>query len=259
MAQGMRGKGGKPDPDATLAFGIHEPAVDLPAALPSTLRLYSLKQHLSRFSLTHTSDSAGFSFENFVRNLKGQRNLGLAGERYDILFTRSSAFLSYEGLPGRLKALGCLLNPDWEKRISVATSPEGKMQTFCRLRAAELGALLKASENARSALPPDSFLPEDASGEIDAGEFRARLSRCEIVSSVPSFDPMAFISDIGVVSVFNDEEDSAFLVLGMKTDGMVYTVYVNVLAPPANEQNPLLCRMRYGQDTLAIYRIEVIG
>jgi len=256
----MRKKGNDGrDADATLQFGLRAPAVDGSAAQAPPLRLYSRRQHLSRFIQASTTDTAGFRFDNFVRNLKGMRTVVLEGEPYDILFTRSSAFLSYEGLPGKLALLSGIISPDSRLRISVATSPEGGILTLCRLSARDLKAVLGASEGPKASLSEGEFLHGDDRQEIDAPSFREKMRRCEILSTGPEFDARAFVESIDVVSVFRDERGSGYLVIGVKGDDTVYAIHVNATAPPVDDQNPLVCRMRYGNDAIAIFRIDVIG
>jgi len=246
--------------DATLSFGVREPKLDEIGFISPPLRLYALKEHLSRFSLVNSADSAGFNFDNFSRNIRGMKYVALDGMEFEVLFTRSAAFLTFHGLPGKLKSLEAHIGRGPLSRVSLATSKGGEFITICRLTARELRALLGAAAiNASGTFMAGSLLPSESDADISPARFREKLGQCAVVSSDGPFDLGAFAKGVNVVSVFRDEQDAGYFVIGMKEDDTVYSLYVNVSAPPANEQNPMIARLKYNNDSCILYRVDVIG
>ncbi len=263
MAQGFRKGGGekpKRDCDATLSFGVRDPKIEQASFISPPLKLYSLKQHLSGFSLLHTKDPAGFNFENFSRNIRGIKYILLEGESFEVLFTRTSAFLTYHGLPGKLQLLEKIIGHEVSGRVSIAASKEGSTLTICRITGRELGLLLEAASAGAGGGPAtDSILPDESAEYVAPAEFRVKLSRCRVLSCEDGFSMESFASRINVVSVFRDEEDAGYFVIGLRNEDLVYSMYVNVAMPPVNEQNPLVCRMKYGEDECQVFRMNVVG
>jgi hypothetical protein len=246
--------------DPTLSFGVHDPHLDKAAFISPPLRLYALRQHLSKFTLVHSNDAAGFNFENFIRNIRGLKFLELEGQGYEVLFTRSAAFLTFHGPPGVLRAISHLIGDEALSRVNVATGKDGEMLTMCRISGRELGALLAASAKGRiGPFNADSILPTDPARDVDPAEFRAKMSHCSVVSSDGRFDLASFAAGINIVSVFLDENDAGYFVIGMKGDESVYSMYVNVNAPALHEENPIICRLKYNNDSIVLFRVEVIG
>jgi hypothetical protein len=263
MAQDIKGipRKAKPrDCDATLSFGVNEPKLDEIGFISPPLKLYALKEHLSRFSLVNSADSAGFNFENFVRNIRGIKYVELEGVELEVLFTRTSAFLTFHGLPGKLKSLENLIGHEPLSRASLASSKDGSFITICRLNGRELRALLgAASRNASGTFMSGSLLPSESAMDVDPAEFGDKLRQCSVVSSDGQFDLEAFSKAVNIVSVFRDEQEAGYFVIGMKDDEAVYSLYVNVHAPSANEQNPMIARLKYNNDSCTLFRDDVIG
>jgi hypothetical protein len=263
MAQIHKGGPKGPGPrntDATLSFGIAEPRLDEIGFISPPLKLYSLKEHLSRFTIVNSADSAGFNFENFVRNIRGIKYVALEGMELEVLFTRTSAFLTFQGLPGKLKALEPIIGGEPLSRVSLASSKDGSFISLCRLTGRELRTLLEvAARGASGTLASGSLLPAESATDVDPGHFRENLRQCSVVSSDGVFNLESFAKGINIVSVFRDEQDAGYFVIGMKDDDNVYSLYVNVHAPPANEQNPMIARLKFNNDSCTLYRVDVIG
>ncbi|MFH0885032.1 MAG: hypothetical protein V1861_04940 [Candidatus Micrarchaeota archaeon] len=263
MAQDHRGgpKVQKPrDRDATLSFGVIEPRLDEIGFISPPLKLYSLKEHLSRFTLVKSSDSAGFNFENFVRNIRGIKYVELYGIEFEVLFTRTSVFLTFHGLPGKLKALENILGPEPLSRANLASSNDGSCITICRLTGRELRMLLGAvAVNASGTFKTDSLLPSETARDVDPAEFCKKLRQCSVVSSDGEFDLESFAKGVNIVSVFRNEEDAGYFIIGMVDDEAVYSLYVNVHAPGASERNPMIARLKYNNDSCALFRVDEIG
>jgi len=253
------GEGAK-RPDATLSFGVRDPQLDSANFISPPLRLFTLKQHLSGFTLIHSKDSAGFNFENFINNIRGMKHVELGEQGYEILFTRTAAFLTFWGIPGSLRAISHIIGAEALGRVNIASGKNAEMLTICRITGKELGALLYASSSGRSgSFKPDSILPSDPAKDVDPAEFGRKMGQCSVVSGEAGFDLASFASRINVVSMFQDESDSGYFVLGMKGDESVYSIYVNVHAPPVSEQNPIVARLRFNNDNLTLFRVDVIG
>jgi hypothetical protein len=247
-------------PDATLSFGVHDPHLEGASFISPPLRLYALRQHLANFTLAHSNDAAGFNFENFTRNVRGMKYLELEGQGYEVLFTRSAAFLTFHGAPGGLLAISHIIGDEALSRVNVASGKGPELLTICRITGRELGALLAASTRDRTGpFNPDSILPSDPARDVDPAEFREKMANCSVVSSDGQFDLAAFSARINIVSVFLDENDAGYFVIGMRGDESVYSMYVNVNAPSLHEENPIVARLRYNNDSLTLFRVEVIG
>lgn len=246
--------------DPTLSFEVRDSHVDGIGFISPPLRLYALKEHLSTLTLVSSADPAGFNFENFIRNIRGIKYACIGGLELEILFTRSSAFLTFQGLPGRLKDLEDVFGDGPLSRVSLLSSQDGPMITVCRISGRELRALLgSASTNASGGFMSDSLLPSESSADVDPAVFRERMRQCSVVSAERGFDLDAFVSGICMVSVFHDETEAGFFVIGLEKSETVFSLYVNVHAPPANEENPMVARLQLGQDSCMLFRADVIG
>ncbi len=244
--------------DPTLAFSVRDPALSSVGFISPPLKLYALKQHLQEFTLASSNDPAGFNFENFSHNIRGLKYASLGGRGYEVLFTRSSAFLTFHGQPSELLALQGILGADAKERVSYATSPASGGLTICRLTVRELKAIVEASSPGKfGAFAEGSILPPESAESIEPSQLRARLSQCEVLETDGRTDFADFISRISLVQICNDDGCGNYII-GVRGDELLYMMYVNKAAQE-QAQNPLICRLRFNNDVCEIYRIEVVG
>lgn len=255
---------GTPEParlrDPTLSFEVRDSKIEGIGFFCPPLKLHSLREHLSTLTLVSSADPAGFNFPNFVKNIRGLKYVAIGGLELEVLFTRSSAFLIFQGLPGRLASLEDIFGGGPLSRVNLLSSHDGPMTSLCRLTGQELRALLgAASQNASGGFLSGSLLPSDSSTDVDPKEFRERLKQCSVVSADSGFSLDEFANSVSLVSVFHDESDAAYFVIALEKTETVYSLYVNVHAPPANEENPMVARLQLGADSCMLFRADVIG
>jgi hypothetical protein len=242
--------------DATLSFTLKDPKLEEISFKSPPLRLYALKQHLESFTLERSSDPAGFNFDNFVKNVRGLKQVRLGSEVLDVLFTRSSAFIMFAGAPENMRAIPELSHIDMSK-VSVATGPEGRTLTILRVSGKELRGVLNSPAGAAKK-GYDGLLPPDAGDQVDLEELKSKLKSCSVVSCEDGFDLPEFSRRVTLASVFRDEGDIPYLVIGLDGDDLVYSVHVNA-PPPPGHANPMVCALKYKDDTAVVFRVEVVG
>ncbi|MEW6036624.1 MAG: hypothetical protein AB1529_08495 [Candidatus Micrarchaeota archaeon] len=242
--------------DSTLTFTLKDPKLEeIPFNAPP-LRLYTLRQHLESYALERSSDPAGFNFDNFVRNVRGLKQVRLGGNVLDVLFTRSSAFITYSGTPEQMGAIPELSAIDMSK-VSVASAPDGRTLTILRVSGKELRGVLNAPSGVAKK-GYDGLLPPDGAEQVDLEELKSKLRGCSVVSSEDGFDLADFSRRVMLASVFRDEGDIPYLVIGLDGDELVYSAYVNA-SSQHSQANPMVCTLKYKDDTCVVFRVEVVG
>lgn len=247
-----KGKEGR-ELDSTLRICIRDPKLEGIRFISPPLRLYTLKQHLQKFQLAHSNDPAGFSFDNFRNNIQGIKSVIIDETGADVLFTRTSAFLTVQGPPGALRIFSPLTGTELFSRASLAASEEGLMLTICRISGNELKQILKAAGADCSQQGLGGLLENHA----DIGQFSKKLAGCAVISKEDGFDLCSFAGRISTASVFQDEDGRSYLIIAAEGEECVYSL--NAGAPQEGGRNPLACTLRYLGEPYCLCRIEVIG
>ena len=256
--------------DATLAFMLPEPSLEGPRAedagfISAPLKLYSLKQQLSRFRIYQSNDTAGFNYDNFVKNIRRMSYGTIGGLSFDILATRHSYFLTINGEPQRLIAVASMLRKDASDRLSVAKADDGELLSVLRLDSEERKAITKAlSGRLKSGTTSEFFISPEAQnvGMSDLknklNEIASRAPGRSITASEAGFDLAEFCSRIEAATLYKDEKDMPFLEMDLKGDALMYHLYVNSKPSQSTSQNPMVCTLQYNKDVITVYRIEVV-
>jgi hypothetical protein len=238
--------------DSTLVFPVHEPKMERFGFISARLKLYSLRQHLSNFSLVSSNDPRGFNFEAFRKNMAGLKTICISGNEYEFACTGHGMYL-VSADAGALREFSEKAPAVDMSKSSLVTDGTETIRIF-RITSAEMEAVeaVAGMERARSGFPPTS-----ADASVPLEDFKANLRACERLSGEEGFDMDAFIEGLSYVAVFNDvDERLHFAAIG--SADATYAVYVNH-NPSEHPENKLVFVGRSGSDSCYIYRIEVVG
>lgn len=227
----------KPDRDNTLTMVLPDPQVDRVAFHHAGLRLHTMRQFLSGFSIAEDHDRSGLKYDVFLRHMLGVRSLSLGEMRLDFVRTTSAIFLVHENA-AVLGALGdALPSLDTGRRYVLSDGKERML--LCRFTGKEFESI-----------------EAHAKEETDLSSLRRKLSKCDTIAADPGFDARAFSEGVKWAGSFSDNSDRFHYIIDHE-DGNTYTLYVN-LNPDGHEENPLVFVGKHGGETFYLYRVEIV-
>ncbi len=234
----------------TLDFPSEDPKLDSISFVSARLRLYSLRQFLSSFSLVKSDDPNGFRFDSFIRNLAGLKTLALSGTDYDFARTGHGIYLVCPD-PTAAAALSSVTGVDLKKSSEVSNGKE--LLSIVRLSSSEMAMIEALSCSPKPSRM--SIVPDSVRSAVDIADFRTKLAGCKPISG-EGFDPLSFSGTVVDAGIFNDDQDRLHYALAT-SDGTSYALYVNS-NPHEHSENPLVFVGRYALDVCYLYRLEVV-
>ncbi|MEW6748863.1 MAG: hypothetical protein AB1295_04110 [Candidatus Micrarchaeota archaeon] len=220
-------------PASTMKTGIRrDPAIDRLAAaalLRRPMDFIQYREYLSRFVMVTPAAITELDFKALSRNIRAVAHVQLSSQEADVIFTRSSAFMVFRGLPDFSHLNGLVPGTNFSNRSILAVSKEEKV-CVVQMDSAELAAVLalstlsmpeKAGEEARGV--PKEAMPIGEKTLQDVAELKSRLLRWGVEYTDPGFDLRAFIHAIAVCREFDNGNYSKCYVVALQDD-RVYSI-----------------------------------
>jgi hypothetical protein len=221
--------------DTTLSFKQDDPGAE-GLMLPKTSRLGVLQKKLSWYSVSQTSDTAGFNFEVFREHLVGTNALNSDDFSFDVVITSGrSIFLISEIGPDDARTKFIRLNKSLFDSCTTLVFESFPDLYLYRINSKELTALETTCGNT-------------------AENVKQKFRGSKVIEMAEGFDMEAFIGEISEVSGFFDEHDNFLIAIGAKD--AAFSLYVN--PNELRRQEKLVCRFTNNGDNFVLTRSELI-
>ncbi len=224
--------------ESTLTLTLPDPKIDKFDFMNASLRLHSMRQYLSSFSIAEDHDRSGLDYQVFLKHMIGIKTLKLDGAKLDFVKTTSAIFL----VADRVETMDAVASslPDLDAGRRYVLSDGKERIHLCRFTGQEFERIEKGAKES-----------------VDVPELRAMLGGTKPLVNGAPFDVAAFSAGIKGASVYKDDQDRTHYILD-HDDGATYTLYSGV-NPNEREENPLVYVGTAGKTNYYVFRVEVIG
>ncbi len=236
-----------PQRDNTLAIRLADPKIDQITFNSASLKLHTMRQYLSAFSIKEDRDRSGMDFAVFLRHALGMKTLTLEGVKLEFIKTTKGIYLIYEedaatgnGQAGGAAAILGKAVPGLPLERRYLLSDGKEEAVMLRFTGSEFGMIEKAAKE-----------------YVDVEALRQKLAGSVALESDESFEVKAFAAGIRAASSYRDELDRVHYIID-HADGSTYTVYTR-RDPKERAENPLLYSGTAGSEIFCVYLVEVIG
>ncbi len=235
-----------PQRENTLTISLADPKIDQITFTNASLRLHTMRQFLSAFTMREDHDGAGMDFQVFLRHAIGLKEVTLDGARMEFIKTAKGIYLVFEESEGK-RAEGKM--PDQVLGRAVPEASLGRRYV--------LGSGKDTVVMLRFTGKEWDMIEKAAKEFVDLPELKRKLAGSSTMTRDEAFDLQAFAAGIRAATVYRDEHDRAHYIIDHE-DGQTYTVYTKQNQKERAE-NPLLYAGSAESEVFFVYLVQVVG